>query len=153
MKIKGIAYWPSVYQPNTTFTPKYCIDLIVDKEGKEQIEAEGIKVVADEDRGGFLVKFSLNAFRKDGSAANKPEVVDSANEPTDVQFGNGSEVVVMYHPYEWAYVGKSGVKGILDGVQILKLVEYVGRDSFDVVMEDEVGEDTSISTQDISSAL
>lgn len=136
-KVKGIGYWASVYQPNTMFSPKYQVDLIVDKDTKESLEKQGIKVVPDEDRGGFLVKFAINQFKADGTENNKPEVVDRHGEPTDVSIGNGSSLIVMYHPYEWAHSGKTGVKAVLDGVQIEKLVVYQSKETFEALPEDD----------------
>jgi hypothetical protein len=148
MKVNGIAYWASVYQPNTTFEPKYQIDLIVDKETAKKLEEHNLKVVPDEERGGFLVKFSKKAFNKEGAPVDKPRVVDARKEPMDAQIGNGSEVNVLFHLYDWAYGGKKGTKAVLDGVQVVKLVEYTGGDDFEVLEEEEATDNSTPSFDD-----
>ena len=44
-------------------------------------------------------------------------------------------VKVAYYPYEWTYTlgnnARSGIKGILKGVQVLNLVEYIPKDDFE----------------------
>ena len=45
--------------------------------------------------------------------------------------GNGSEVNVKFHTFNWTYNNKSGIGADLDAVQVVKLVEY-GADFDDI---------------------
>ncbi len=139
-KIKGKAMWAYVIVPNTRFTPKYTIDLVVDEEGKALLEKNGIQVSPYEEA--FKAKFTLNVTSFSGEINEPPIVVDCNNEIMDINIGNGSEVIVMYHPYEWSHSGRTGTKAILEGIQVIKLVEYLGKEEFEVLPEVEDNKDT-----------
>jgi len=123
LTISGMAEFPHVHLPNAW--GKYSITVFVDKETETTLKDLGLRpttrkgetAVSEDGRKGFT--FSTNAT-EDGGA---PLVVDSAGKPTKVLIGNGSTVnVSMSVGFNKAF---SKAYGILRGVQILKLVEYV----------------------------
>lgn len=136
-KVSGIAMWASVNTPNTRFEPMYCIDLIVSEADAKKLKAEGVKVKRNDD-GEPVVKFRRKLYRKGSSEENqKPKCVDAKLNPYTGLIGNGSKVVVQYNVYDWTNSFGSG-KGVdLQGVQILELVEFVGRDGSEFEATDE----------------
>ena len=133
--ISGEAYWAHVITPNTKFNPdgewsKEVCNL--DAKNKKIAEGDGLTIKnKDDDRGDF-VTLKQYARTKDGSP-RKISVKDSQRNPfpNDKLIGNGSKVNVSYFPKEYTVYG-GGVKGYLNAVQVVDLVEYK-TDDFDVV--------------------
>lgn len=135
MIVKGKAEFASVHQPNTRFSPQYCIDVIVDDESAKILEGQGLTVKrnATDKNGrvrGNVFKCKRNAYRKDGTANRKPNIVGpDGKTPFEELIGNGSTVNVQYNPYEWEFAGKKGTSADLVGVQIVEHVPYRGMES------------------------
>lgn len=138
--VKGIAYWASVQQPNTTFEPQWSIDVVVEKDVAKDLMTQGlnIKAIKDdsygpENKGKGLIKIKQTVTGKSGQSFEKPRVVDAGKSPIDSLVGNGSLVEVAYNTREWEYAGKAGVAADLKAVRVLELVEYSGGgvDEFD----------------------
>jgi len=133
--ISGQAYWSHVIRPNTKFNPdgEYSIEICnLDAKNKKVAEGDGLTIKnKDDDRGDF-VTLKQYARTKDGSP-RKISVKDSQRNPfpNDKLIGNGSKVNVSYFPKEYTVYG-GGVKGYLNAVQVVDLVEYK-TDDFDVV--------------------
>lgn len=120
--VKGTACWAHVVKPNTKFDPVYSIDVIVGKEEAEVLELSGLTV--KEDDRGLVCVFRRKAFKKDGSPANQPSVVDAKRHPYNGTVGNGSLVNVQYRVYDWTFGNKKGTSADLIAVQVLTLNEY-----------------------------
>lgn len=135
MIVKGKAEFASLHQPNTKFSPVYCIDVIVDDDAATTLEGQGLTVKRDAtDKNGnprgHVFKVKRNAYRKDGTMNRKPNVVGpDGKTPFDELVGNGSIVNVQYNPYEWEFAGKKGTSADLVGVQVVEHVPYKGNDS------------------------
>ena len=133
--ISGEAYWAHVITPNTKFNPdgEWSIEVCnLDAKNKKVAEGDGLTIKnKDDDRGDF-VTLKQYARTKDGSP-RKISVKDSQRNPfpNDKLIGNGSKVNVSYFPKEYTVYG-GGVKGYLNAVQVVDLVEYK-TDAFDVV--------------------
>ena len=133
--ISGEAYWAHVITPNTKFNPvgEWSIEVCnLDAKNKKIAEGDGLTIKnKDDDRGDF-VTLKQYARTKDGSP-RKISVKDSQRNPfpNDKLIGNGSKVNVSYFPKEYTVYG-GGVKGYLNAVQVVDLVEYK-TDDFDVV--------------------
>jgi len=131
--VQGIAYWARVHNPDTTFDPQWCIDLVVDKQTAKGFKDKGVKIKQNDD-GEYVVKFKRNVARSNGGENKPPRIVDAGKKPMLDEIGNGSEVVIQYQTYDWKYKTKTGVGVDLMAVQVLKLVEYSGgsdTDEFD----------------------
>ena len=121
--LKGKAYWAKLDRASNMFDtnkPRWSIDLSLDKKSADEI--------------------------------TKPRLIDAKkNDISGTLIGNGSIVKVAYYPYKWNYslgnTERNGVKGILQGVQVIDLVEYVPKDGF----EEEEGymSDTPSVTDDL----
>jgi hypothetical protein len=122
--ITGKAYWASVQQPNTTFEPEWGIDILVDDNNREAIQADGLTIKNKGDERGDFVHIRQRVKRRDGTENEAPTVVDAQKNPTKKLIGNGSTVNVLYTPFNWEMNGKSGVSGILKKVQVVDLVSY-----------------------------
>lgn len=129
--VEGIALWASVQEPNTTFDPRYSIDLVIDDETKEILEAQGLPIKKAEDvkeaskYGKWVVKFKQPAInKKTGQANPAPIVLDAKKNPFTDLIGNGSRVKVAVNISEWSFGNKKGIAGYLKGVQVLDLVPY-----------------------------
>ena len=133
--ISGEAYWAHVITPNTKFNPdgEWSIEVCnLDAKNKKIAEGDGLTIKnKDDDRGDFGT-LKQYARTKDGSP-RKISVKDSQRNPfpNDKLIGNGSKVNVSYFPKEYTVYG-GGVKGYLNAVQVVDLVEYK-TDDFDVV--------------------
>jgi len=135
MIVKGTAEFASVHQPNTRYTPVYCIDLIVDDETATRLEKEGLPVkrnVVDKKgrNRGNVFKVKRNAYRKDGTMNTKPNIVGpDGKTPFEELIGNGSKVNVQYNPFDWEFAGKKGRSADLVGVQVVNHVAYTGNEN------------------------
>lgn len=125
--VQGTAEWCSVQEPNTTFEPVYCIDVIVDDDTATALEGQGLTVkrdAVDKDGNarGNVFKVKRKAFRKGGVPNQKPNCVDAKNQPFNDLIGNGSLVNVQYNVFNWEFAGKKGTSADFVGVQVLKHV-------------------------------
>lgn len=137
--IKGECMWAHVQTPNTRFEPRWSIDVTLDKESAEQLEAQGLDVRED-DRGLFFC-FKRKCEGKNNTQKPKPVVVDAKKNIYTGEIGNGSIVKVQYRPYAWSFGGKKGVGADLIAVQVLELNEY-GEDK--VELDEEEGFETAV---------
>ena len=65
--ITGKAYWASVQQPNTTFEPEWGIDILVDDNNREAIQADGLTIKNKDDERGDFVHIRQRVKRRDGT--------------------------------------------------------------------------------------
>ena len=133
--ISGEAYWAHVITPNTKFNPdgEWSIEVCnLDAKNKKIAEGDGLTIKNKDDDWGDFVTLKQYARTKDGSP-RKISVKDSQRNPfpNDKLIVNGSKVNVSYFPKEYTVYG-GGVKGYLNAVQVVDLVEYK-TDDFDVV--------------------
>lgn len=127
MKIRGIANWASILVPNTKYEPVYCIDLTINDDQAKELKKQGLKPKRNDD-GDWVMKFKRKVYKKDGTPAPKPALVDAGNNPINVSVGNGSEVIVQYTIYEWSNNFGQGIGVDLSGVQVVNLIEYKAAD-------------------------
>lgn len=142
MKIKGIANWANVQQPNTTFEPVWSVDLTVDAEVAKALRKAGLKVKETAD--GYVFKVKRKVNRRDGTQNQKPDVFDETGQRTDVLVGNGSIVIATIQPYEWKNTFGQGTSADLKAVQIVNLIPYEPDGAVKAV--DEYGEDEVIGS-------
>ena len=129
--ISGKAYWASITAPNTTFEPCWTIDVTLDEENYEKVIADGVPVKnKSDDRGNFVtVKRKVDGKHGPNTA---PELVDAQRQPMfNTLIGNGSDVNVLYRPYDWTHKQKSGRSADLQKVQVVNLIAYESDDSED----------------------
>jgi len=145
MKVRGIAMWARVHEAADPFgddKPKFSIDLIInDKKELKRLKDEGLNPKKKKSEDGFPV-FSFETLAKDsqGNDRRPPAVVDrSGSRDFYEPIGNGSDVVVMFTPREWNMKGRKGIKGYLNGVQVLNHVAY--GETFDSYDEEDGVED------------
>lgn len=137
--ISGTAYWASVHKPNTTYDPKWTIELIVDKDeaakfksrvdelketGKENTPA----IKKDEEKGGYSIRVDQRVEQADGSPNQPPRVIDLEGQPFDELIGNGSQVEVLYNLGRSTYKNKTYIKAYLRAVKVIEHVPYKSND-------------------------
>jgi hypothetical protein len=129
--ISGEAHWASLINPNTKFEPSWQIDVTVDEDTKEELEALGLDVKHKEEYGDYI-KLKRKCVTRKGDERDAPTIVDSKRNPWNgALIGNGSKVNVKFHAFDYNYNGKTGVSAELDSVQVVELVSY-GEDFGDV---------------------
>jgi|TARA_R100000093_G_C1945623_1_gene74378 hypothetical protein len=133
--ISGEAYWAHVIVPNTKFNTdgEWSIEICnLDKTNKGIAEADGLTIKNKNDERGEFVTLKQYARTKEG-AFRAISVKDSERNPfpSEKRIGNGSKVNASYFPKPYTQYG-GGVKGYLNAVQVVDLVEY-SVDDFDVV--------------------
>ena len=143
--ISGDAYWAHVITPNIKFNPdgEWSIEVCnLNAANKKIAQADGLTIKNKEDERGDFVTLKQYARSKDGSfRAMNVKDAERNPFPSNKRVGNGSKVNVSYYPKEYTVYG-GGVKGYLNGVQIVDLVEY-SADDFDVVPGGYVNEEAS----------
>jgi hypothetical protein len=137
--IKGELYWASIHQPNTTFEPKWSVDVFVDEDTGKALQAEGLNpkhVKANKAGDGVshpgktigdvFFNFKRKTAYPDGAPQSPPRVVDAKRNPVPAStlVGNGSVANISYKTYEYNFKGTTGISSDLAGVQVLSLVEY-----------------------------
>ena len=133
--ISGDAFWAHVITPNTKFNPdgEWSIEVCnLDKANKKVAETDGLTIKNKGDERGDFVTLKQYARSKDGSF--RPMTVKDSERnvfPSSKRIGNGSSVNASYFPKPYTQYG-GGVKGYLNAVQVVDLVEY-NVDEFDVV--------------------
>ena len=145
--ISGDAYWAHVITPNTKYNTEgeWTIEVCnLDEVNKGIAEADGLKVKSDADhpeKGDFV---PLKQYARTKEGVFRPmNVKDSQKNPfpTNERIGNGSKVKASYYPRPYEQFG-GGVKGNLQGVQVLDLIPY-NVDDFDVVEGGYVSEENT----------
>ena len=127
----GESKWASITNPNTTYEPTYCINLIVDETVAEDFRSRGF-TVKDMDEGSALV-FKRKVTSTNGRTNEKPKLYDKSKNEIDVSVGNGSKVRVQYKEWGMDRNGKHYQGLDLMAVQVLDLVSYNGAgDEFNV---------------------
>ena len=108
---------------------------------KKVAEGDGLTIKNKGDDRGDFVTLKQYARTKDGSS-RAITVKDSERNPfpTNKRIGNGSKVNASYNPVAYTQYG-GGVKGYLNAVQVVDLIEY-NADDFDIVKGGYVSEDT-----------
>jgi hypothetical protein len=126
--LTGKAFYLQARRPNE-LSGKYQMDLAIDAETASKLRSIGIDVKNKGDSRGDHVTLKASAENKDGSTRSGPKVLDAdKNEiPEDILVGNGSDVKVVSHVYEWKFKGKSGTSLGLDTVQVTNLIPYVSQ--------------------------
>jgi hypothetical protein len=130
--ISGQAYWAHVMVPNTKFNPdgEYSIEICnLDDANLKIAEADGLTIKnKDDERGNFV---TLKQYAKDRNGTQRAiPVTDSQLKPfpNEKRIGNGSTVNASYFPKPYTQYG-GGVKGYLNKVQVVDLIEFTGGDA------------------------
>lgn len=142
MKVKGIAYWAAVQQPNTRFTPVWCVDLVFDDAVAKELTKLGLKPKKHEE--GYVYKFKRNVRKSNGEENKKPVVRDINNNDFNGLIGNGSEVIVQFNPYEWENNFGKGISADFQGIQVLNLIPYGGEDGDEFESESKQSDDEPV---------
>ena len=133
--ISGEAYWAHVITPNTKFNSdgEWSIEICnLNAKNKKVAEGDGLTIKNKGDERGDFVTLKQYARNKEGTF-RPMSVKDSERNifPSNKRIGNGSKVNASYFPKPYTQYG-GGVKGYLNAVQVVDLVEY-NTDEFDVV--------------------
>lgn len=131
--VEGVAYWASVTTPNTTYTPVYTVNLVVDDEVANNFRSRGFTVKDMEEGPALLIKRKVNG--PNGMVRSAPKLLDRHKQPLNVAVGNGSKVRVQYKEWETTWNGTE-YKGLdFQAMQVLDLVEYASPDGaeFDII--------------------
>jgi hypothetical protein len=137
--VEGVAYWASVTTPNTTFTPVYTVNLVVDEEVANDFRSRGFTVKDMEEGPALLIKRKVNG--PNGMIRSAPKLLDKHKQPMNVAVGNGSKVKVQYKEWESTWNG-TVYKGLdLQAMQVLDLVEYASPDGAEFDVEDDDGDE------------
>ena len=139
--VEGVAMWASVTTPNTTYTPVYTVNLIVDEEVANDFRSRGFKVKDMDEGPALIIKRKVNG--KDGSVNSAPKLLDRNKQPLNVSVGNGSKVRVQYKEWESTWNGTL-YKGLdFQAMQVIDLVEYASPDGaeFDVLDSNDDGDE------------
>jgi len=121
-KITGIARWACVHRPGKF--GDYSINVIVDKKEAAKLKELGLKVNKTEE-GELVFKPKRCAINKKSGEKNAPPVVvDSKKNPLTADVGNGSEVNVVFKPFQYSNSFGKGHGADLMAIQVLKLVSF-----------------------------
>jgi len=135
MKMTGTVKWAKVFEPDTMYNPKWCLDLYPPQEVLDKLKKDKFNIKTDKE-GNEFVHIKNNVTRKDGTQNEAPTVVGrDGKTPFKSLIGNGSEVNVLC--YDYAYQNKNYLG--LKAVQVVKHVEY-GDAGFDA-LDDEKKDD------------
>jgi len=127
--INGNAYWAALQQPNTTFDPKWQIDVCnLTAEMKSIVEDTGLRVKNKGDDRGDFVSLSRRTLRKDGTPNMQPDVKDRGKNPFTELVGNGSEVNVKFRTWEYDNSFGKGTSGDLMAVQVVNHIPYASKE-------------------------
>jgi hypothetical protein len=137
--VEGVAYWASITTPNTTFTPVYTVNLVVDEEVANDFRSRGFTVKDMEEGPALLIKRKVNG--PNGMIRSAPKLLDKHKQPMNVAVGNGSKVKVQYKEWESTWNG-TVYKGLdLQAMQVLDLIEYSSPDGAEFDIEDDDGDE------------
>jgi hypothetical protein len=124
--------WASLKNPNTTYTPRWEVNMYPPEEGVAQMEDAGIELKTDKETGEKFYKAMRNVQTKSGKELSPPVVVDRQKEPFDQLIGNGSICNIKLTVKEVNAFGQNRVKGYLDSVQVINHIPYGDGEDFDV---------------------
>ena len=137
--VEGVAYWASVTTPNTTYTPVYTVNLVVDEEIANDFRSRGFTVKDMEEGPALLIKRKVNG--PNGMIRSAPKLLDKHKQPMNVAVGNGSKVKVQYKEWETTWNGMQ-YKGLdFQAMQVLDFVEYASPDGAEFDVEDDDGDE------------
>jgi len=137
--VEGVAYWASVTTPNTTYTPVYTVNLVVDEEIANDFRSRGFTVKDMEEGPALLIKRKVNG--PNGMIRSAPKLLDKHKQPMNTAVGNGSKVKVQYKEWETTWNGTQ-YKGLdFQAMQVLDLVEYASPDGAEFDVEDDDGDE------------
>ena len=137
--VEGVAYWASVTTPNTTYTPVYTVNLVVDEEIANDFRSRGFTVKDMEEGPALLIKRKVNG--PNGMIRSAPKLLDKNKQPMNVAVGKGSKVKVQYKEWETTWNGTQ-YKGLdFQAMQVLDLVEYASPDGAEFDIEDDDGDE------------
>lgn len=126
MIVEGTGYWASIKTPNTTFEPKYTINLVIEQSVADDFASRGHTIKQMNEGPALVIKRNVNG--PNGMVRNAPRLIDANKQDINLAVGNGSKVRVQCSEYDWEWKGNSG-KGLdLQAVQIVELVEYRAED-------------------------
>jgi len=126
MIVEGTGYWASIKTPNTTFEPKYTINLVIEQSVADDFAGRGHTIKQMNEGPALVIKRNVNG--PNGMVRNAPRLIDVNKQDINLAVGNGSKVRVQCSEYDWEWKGNSG-KGLdLQAVQIVELVEYRAED-------------------------
>lgn len=132
--VEGVAYWASVTTPNTTYTPVYTVNLIVDEDVANDFRSRGFTVKDMEEGPALLIKRKVNG--PNGMVRPAPKLLDKNKQPLNTSVGNGSKVRVQYKEWESTWNGTL-YKGLdFQAMQVLELVEYASPDGAEFGIEE-----------------
>lgn len=133
--VEGVAYWASVTTPNTTYTPVYTVNLVVDEEVANDFRSRGFTVKDMEEGPALLIKRKVNG--PNGMVRPAPKLLDKNKQPLNTSVGNGSKVKVQYKEWESTWNGTQ-YKGLdFQAMQVIDLVEYASPDGAEFGIEDD----------------
>lgn len=152
-KFAGKAFWAHVSEVNK-LSQKFQVDVSVDDETVKKLQDLGIDVkTSDKDDEGKPENHRGNYVTL--KSTYPPKIYDSKGKEVTkkLAIGNGSEVNIATHTYEWKFGRDTGTALGLDAVQIVKLNPYKDSmgDMFDVV-DDGYDSSTDDEYQDLDSA-
>ena len=139
--VEGVAMWASVTTPNTTYTPVYTVNLVVDEDVANDFRSRGFTVKDMDEGPALVIKRKVNG--KNGQVNSAPKLLDRNKEPLNVSVGNGSKVRVQYKEWESTWNGTL-YKGLdFQAMQVIDLVEYASPDGaeFDVLDSNDDGDE------------
>ena len=139
--VEGVAMWASVTTPNTTYTPVYTVNLVVDEGVANDFRSRGFTVKDMDEGPALVIKRKVNG--KNGQVNSAPKLLDRNKEPLNVSVGNGSKVRVQYKEWESTWNGTL-YKGLdFQAMQVIELVEYASPDGaeFDVLDSNDDGDE------------
>ena len=133
--VEGVAYWASVTTPNTTYTPVYTVNLVVDEEVANDFRSRGFTVKDMEEGPAILIKRKVDG--PNGMVRPAPKLLDKNKQPLNTSVGNGSKVKVQYEEWESTWNGTQ-YKGLdFQAMQVIDLVEYASPDGAEFGIEDD----------------
>lgn len=119
--------YASVFQPNTTYRPEWCVLIVVPPELQAQFFEVGFRLKQEQD-GAVTLRARRWVRLDDGTEMRPPEVVDADGNPWDPNVrglvGNGSRCNVKVRAKYTTYKGVEGLSCYLEGLQICDLVPY-----------------------------
>jgi hypothetical protein len=150
--IQGIAHWAKIVgdpQPGYDKTQKeWSLDLEIDEATIEKLKEVGLGHKVKTSKGDSpytFIQFKRKALKKDQATGQmvpaKPiKIVDAQKRAWDeTLIGNGSLLNVSFMVNEVPYNGRIHLKPGIVGVQVVKLVEYEGREDFEEYPVDDDG--------------
>ena len=122
--LQGLVYWCKVFEPDE-MSGKYCLDLALSADGVKLCSELNIPIKNMNDDRGSYARFYAFAKDLDGNPVKFTEIFDAGMKAWDKGLiGNGSLVNVEFYPKNWEYGNKTGTRGTLLRLQVLKHIPY-----------------------------